>query len=52
MPIIIAVMTAIGLFAGLMGDGLWDWISWVLLGNSVVVLARKVWSRPTSGADG
>lgn len=31
-PILILVITATGLSAALIGDGYWDWISWMLLG--------------------
>ncbi|VEF13312.1 Uncharacterised protein [Pseudomonas fluorescens] len=31
-PIVIAVLSAAGLFAALLGDGIWDALSWIGLG--------------------
>ncbi|MDH1261017.1 DUF4175 domain-containing protein, partial [Pseudomonas atacamensis] len=31
-PIVIALLSAAGLFAALLGDGIWDALSWVGLG--------------------
>lgn len=38
-PIVIAVLSAIGLVGGLWGDGAWDWLAWGCLGLPVVVAA-------------
>jgi hypothetical protein len=37
MPILLGVLTAIGLTAGLLGDGWWDWVSVAGLGSPVLV---------------
>lgn len=36
-PLAIGVITALGLTTALLGDGLWDWISWIALALPVVV---------------
>jgi len=46
MPILLAVVSAIGLISALLGDGIWDVLSWIALATPVVVigwhLARSV----------
>lgn len=37
MPILLAVLTVIGLVSALLGDGVWDLVSCVTLGAPVVV---------------
>lgn len=37
MPIVLAILTAIGLVAALLGDGVWDLVSAVTLGAPVAV---------------
>ena len=37
MPILLAILTAIGLVAALLGDGVWDLVSAVTLGAPVAV---------------
>ncbi|UVW27266.1 hypothetical protein [Massilia sp. H6] len=37
MPLLLAVLTAIGLVAALLGDGVWDLVSAVTLGAPVAV---------------
>ncbi|WP_013503329.1 hypothetical protein [Rhodopseudomonas palustris] len=36
-PVAIGVITALGLTTALLGDGLWDWISWIALSLPVAV---------------
>lgn len=36
-PIVLAVLTTIGLGAGLVSDGVGDWIAWIGLGLPVLV---------------
>ena len=31
-PIVLGVLTGLGLFFGLWGDGMWDWAAWIGLG--------------------
>ncbi|MBE7175809.1 MAG: hypothetical protein INR69_05360 [Mucilaginibacter polytrichastri] len=38
-PIIIGVLSLGGLISALVGDGIWDALSWILLGLPVVVMA-------------
>jgi hypothetical protein len=46
-PIAIAVVSAAGLVTGLVGDGVWDWFSWLALGLPVAVCLWFGWgSRP------
>ncbi|MGE0036423.1 MAG: hypothetical protein AB7S93_12370 [Xanthobacteraceae bacterium] len=40
MPALLAVATAIGLVSALVGDGIWDLVSWMLLG---VPVAFAIW---------
>jgi hypothetical protein len=37
-PLLIGVVSAIGLTAALLGDGVWDAVSWLALGVPVVVV--------------
>ena len=39
-PIVIAVLSGAGLVGGLVGDGAWDWMTWVGLG---VPCIASVW---------
>lgn len=36
-PLAIGAVTALGLTTALLGDGLWDWMSWIALALPVVV---------------
>jgi hypothetical protein len=44
-PTILAAVTCVGLLSGILGDGVWDTISWVGLGIPIAVLAWFVF-RP------
>ena len=44
-PIVIAVLSAAGLFAALLGDGVWDSLSWVGLGIPAVLALRGLLLR-------
>ena len=37
MPIVIGILSAIGLLSALLGDGIWDVLSWLALGTPVAV---------------
>ncbi|MFJ4493384.1 hypothetical protein [Pseudomonas atacamensis] len=39
-PIVIALLSATGLFAALLGDGIWDALSWVGLGVPAFLAIR------------
>jgi hypothetical protein len=44
-PMLLGVLTTVGLFAALVGDGIWDALSWLTLGVPIAVclycLARR-----------
>ncbi|WP_223548503.1 hypothetical protein [Pseudomonas sp. A-B-19] len=44
-PTVIAVLSAAGLFAALLGDGVWDSLSWVGLGLPAALALRGLLQR-------
>ncbi|QXH56991.1 DUF4175 domain-containing protein [Pseudomonas maumuensis] len=44
-PALIAVLSAAGLFAALLGDGMWDVLAWVGLGLSAGLGLSGFWRR-------
>ncbi|QHG62926.1 hypothetical protein [Pseudomonas putida] len=44
-PTLIALLTISGLFAALLGDGVWDSLSWLSLGFSAAVSLSGFWPR-------
>jgi hypothetical protein len=36
-PLLLGILTTVGLVAALVGDGIWDGLSWVTLGVPIVV---------------
>jgi hypothetical protein len=44
-PIVLGVATAVGLLSALLGDAVWDTLSWIALGAPVAVAAWFAW-RP------
>ncbi|OFJ42725.1 hypothetical protein BJN42_26950 [Pseudomonas koreensis] len=44
-PIVIALLSAAGLFAALLGDGIWDALSWVGLGVPAVLAINGLMRR-------
>ena len=42
-PILLGVLTAIGLLSALLGDGLWDAVSWIALGIPTLVCVWFGW---------
>lgn len=38
MPIALSVLSAVGLFSALLGDGIWDAVSWVALSLPILAL--------------
>lgn len=36
-PLVVAILSLIGLVGALLGDGVWDWVGWLGLGASVAV---------------
>jgi hypothetical protein len=47
-PIVLGVMTAIGLLSALLGDGVWDAVSAVMLAAPVLVAGWFYWKRPSA----
>ncbi|HEY9066298.1 MAG TPA: hypothetical protein VIO33_15035 [Burkholderiaceae bacterium] len=50
-PAVLALLSSIGLLSALIGDGVWDWVSWVGLGvpaSLCVVLGLPVRRKPTA----
>lgn len=48
MPVLLGLLTAVGLVAGLVADGLWDAVSWAGLGVPLLVAVWCVWLAPRS----
>ena len=45
MPVVIGVLCAAGLFSALLGDGLWDAVSWLGLGLPSLLAVRGLIPR-------
>ena len=47
-PMLIGILSLIGLIAALVGDGVWDAVSWASLGIPVIVTVWMIWGpRPS-----
>ena len=47
-PLVIALISAVGLTSALLGDGMWDVLSWLALAVPVVLAAmhwRRSWTK-------
>ncbi len=44
-PIVLGLASAVGLLSALLGDAVWDTLSWVGLGAPVAVAAWFAWPR-------
>ncbi len=44
-PLLLFVLSLIGLVVALLGDGPWDWVGQALLASTMVVLARVLVTR-------
>lgn len=44
-PVLLALLSAFGLLSALLGDGVWDALSWLTLGALIVTIVRHV-ARP------
>ena len=47
-PLALAVVSAVGLVSALVGDGVWDALSWVALGTPIAVVVRYAFAPPRS----
>ncbi|AEJ10929.1 MULTISPECIES: hypothetical protein [Pseudomonas] len=45
-PMVVALLTAVGLFAALLGDGVWDSLAWLGLGLSAALGLQGFYPRP------
>ncbi|KYC25028.1 MULTISPECIES: hypothetical protein [Pseudomonas] len=45
-PMVVALLTAVGLFAALLGDGVWDSLAWLGLGVSAALGLQGFYPRP------
>lgn len=54
-PLVIGLLSVVGLVAALLGDGLWDVVSWLAFGVPIVLMAWFAWpageAGPGSGAE-
>jgi len=41
-PALLAILIAVGLISGVLGDGIWDVISWIALGTPLAVIAYRL----------
>ncbi|WP_166574900.1 hypothetical protein [Caulobacter sp. SLTY] len=44
-PTVLAILSLIGLVGALVGDGPWDWLSWLCLGFPLAVLGWVLKTR-------
>ncbi|HKX30400.1 MAG TPA: hypothetical protein VJ302_22100 [Blastocatellia bacterium] len=44
-PIMLGALSAVGLMAALLADGLWDAVSWAALAAPVLVCLRCIWRK-------
>jgi uncharacterized iron-regulated membrane protein len=49
MPVVLAVTIGVGLVSALLGDGIWDALSWLCLAAPIVIVARHL-GRAATGA--
>ncbi|MGY4476660.1 hypothetical protein [Bradyrhizobium sp. USDA 3364] len=44
-PLVIAIVSTVGLISALVGDGWWDAVSWLALGLPVLLYLVFIWRR-------
>ncbi len=49
-PIVMAALSAVGLGSAFLGDGLWDWVSWIGLGIPAAACLWFGWRRRASSS--
>ena len=47
-PLVIAILSTVGLISALVGDGWWDAVSWVALGLPALLYLLFIWRRRSS----
>ncbi|MHC2337207.1 hypothetical protein [Bradyrhizobium sp. USDA 4454] len=47
-PLVIAIVSTVGLISALVGDGWWDAVSWAALGLPVLLYLVFIWRRRTN----
>ncbi len=47
MPILLGLLSGVGLISALLEDGLWDWVSWLALGIPTGLMCWY-WLRPAA----
>lgn len=58
MPLVLALFTLLGLTSGVLGDGVWDAVSWLGLGVPIVVIGwfmvrpAKAFTKPRAASSG
>jgi hypothetical protein len=46
-PLVLGFLSVVGLVSALVGDGIWDALSWIALSVPVAVVAWFAWCRKT-----
>lgn len=50
-PMVLAVVSLVGLTAAILGDGFWHWLCWITLSVPLAVCAVKLWRQwPSSSS--
>lgn len=49
-PLLLALVSALGLTSALLGDGVWDALSWVALAGPLGVIAWFAWLSRSAGS--
>lgn len=47
-PLVLCILSSIGLVAALVGDGPYDWLSWITLGMPLLVSSWCVRPKPSA----
>ncbi len=50
-PMILAALSVFGVVSALLGDGVWDVLSWITLSIPVAVIVRHVWFAGSSNGN-
>lgn len=44
-PIVVGILTFTGLVSALLGDGIWDGLSWAVLTAPLIAIVWRLWGR-------